>query len=136
MFNYGSTILKNDLYYIKLSAEGYGRSAKSSIVITHGLKPSDTLSTLFLKNIVERLKNRGESFVDYLLEHHDIYLFSFINTDGILFGNSVSNIAGSNLYELNKNSKFIQKELVSFLKQINKIPNILLLLNLSVDFGL
>ena len=108
---------------------------KSNIVITHGLKPSDTLSTLFIMNIIKKLENYEDSFVEYLLENHNLYFFVFINTDGILFGNSVSNIAGSNLYEINKNNRFIQKETYCFLKQLNKIPNIILLLNFSVDLG-
>lgn len=135
LYSYGKTILKNDLFYIKVFMDNDNKANKSNIVITHGLKPSDTLSTLFIMNIIKKLESNQDSFVDYLLENHNIYFFVFINTDGILLGNSVSNIAGSNLYEVNKNNRFIQKETYCFLKQLNKIPNILLLLNCSVDLG-
>ena len=123
------------MFYLKVFTESEQITQKSNIVITHGLKPSDTLSTLFIMNIIKKLENYEDIFVEYLLENHNLYFFVFINTDGILFGNSVSNIAGSNLYEINKNNRFIQKETYCFLKQLNKIPNIILLLNFSVDLG-
>jgi len=133
LYNYGTTILRNDLYYIKISLKK-DTGKKSNIILTHGVKPSDTLSTVFLKHLITKLIQPKGDEIEALLSKHDIYIFTFINTDGIVFGNSVTNIAGSNLYEMSKNSRFMQKEMHVVLKQINRISNIFLLVNLSVDF--
>lgn len=134
LYNYGSTILRNDLYYIKISLKR-DTGKRSNIILTHGLKPSDTLSTVYLKHLITKLTQPKGDEIEALLTKHDFYVFVFINTDGVVFGNSVSNIAGSNLYEMGKNSRFMQKEMHVVLKQINRIQNIFLLINLSVDFS-
>lgn len=134
LYNYGSTILKNDLYYIKISLKK-DTGIRSNIILTHGLKPSDTLSTVYLKHLINKLTQPKNDEIEALLMKHDFYIFVFINTDGVVFGNSVTNIAGSNLYEMGKNSRFMQKEMHVVLKQINRIQNIFLLINLSVDYS-
>lgn len=122
------------MYYIKVSLKKEtGR--RSNIVMTHGLKPSDTLSTVYLKHLIDKLTAASGDEAEALLSKHDFYIFVFINTDGIVFGNSVTNIAGSNLYEMGKNSRLMQKEMHVVLKQINRIPDVFLLINLSVDFS-
>ena len=108
---------------------------RSSIVLTHGLKPSDTLSTVYLKHLINKLSQPSTDEIEALLSRHDFYIFVFINTDGVVFGNSVTNIAGSNLYEIGKNSRFMQKEMHVVLKQINRIPNVFMMIDLSVDFS-
>jgi len=54
----------------------------------------------------------------FLLDNFDIFLFPFVNIDGIIFGNSYANLSGNFLAENTIVSKHTTPELFFLLKEI------------------
>lgn len=96
---YGENISKMELYYQKISFKSEHKVPKKAIIVLHGLIPSDTNTFEFLNEFKSRLIQFKSEEEKFLLEHYDIYIFPFINLDGIIFGNHTCNLAGNNLIE-------------------------------------
>jgi len=89
--------------------------------LVHGLVPSDTNSFFFINEFKNRLIHFKSDEEKFLLEHYDIYIFPFINLDGVIFGNHSCNLTGNILTENPIVSKHTTPEIYYLLKELKII---------------
>ena len=94
---------------------------KKAIVICQGLYPNETCTLQFLEEFQNRIVNTHSKEELFLLKYYDIYIFPFVNIDGIIFGNCYNNLAGNSLIDKNQVSKHTNPELFYLLKEIKNI---------------
>lgn len=54
-----------------------------------------------MEEFQNRIANTHSKEELFLLKYYDVYIFPFINIDGIIFGNCQSNLAGNSLIDKN-----------------------------------
>lgn len=119
MFEYGKSLLKQNLYYYRLKEVGRSQP-KPALVLTAGLRPLDNLSSLFALNFIREVLAESEE-ATILVRTFDVYVFLELNPDGRLLGNTYRSACGVDLSLLASHSKTLHPELFFFYKAMREI---------------